>query len=108
QRVAKAPRSRGDPFLPAAQVRNPSPLVSPFSTKWSAEPRTRRKAARTLSALHFPVCVPPIRTCRLDGTFLPFCSPLWAQCTNFTLYFRQFVAPRPLKCRDTTQNISNF
>ena len=41
QRVAQAPRSRGDPFLPAAQVRNPSPLVSPFSTKLSAEPRTR-------------------------------------------------------------------
>src|SRR5699024_5545527 len=28
-------------FLPAAQDRNPSPLVSPFSTKWSAEPRTQ-------------------------------------------------------------------
>src|SRR5699024_7050228 len=25
---------------------------------------------RTLSALNFPVCVPSIRTCRLDGTFL--------------------------------------
>src|SRR5699024_7353851 len=42
-----------------------------LGTKLSAEPRTRRKAARTLSALNFPVCVPSIRTCRLDGTFLP-------------------------------------
>jgi len=40
----------------------------------SAEPRTRRKAARTLSALNFPVCVPSIRTCQLDGTFLTVCS----------------------------------
>src|SRR5699024_11523839 len=42
----------------------------PLGTKLSAEPRTRRKAARTLSALNFPVGVPSIRTCRLDGTFL--------------------------------------
>src|SRR5699024_5591143 len=41
----------------------------PLGTKLSAEPCTRRKAARTLSALNFPVCVPSIRTCRLDGTF---------------------------------------
>src|SRR5699024_11134206 len=41
-----------------------------LGTKLSAEPRTRRKTARTLSALNFPVCVPSIRTCRLDGTFL--------------------------------------
>ena len=32
-----------------------------------------RMAARTLSALNFPVCVPSIRTCRLDGTFLTVC-----------------------------------
>ena len=30
QRVAKATRSRGDPFLPAAQVRKPSPWYPPF------------------------------------------------------------------------------
>src|SRR5699024_5689659 len=29
---------------------------------------------RTLSALNFPVCVPSIRTCRLDGTFLTVCD----------------------------------
>src|SRR5699024_8377177 len=44
-----------------------------LGTKLSAEPRTRRKAARTLSALNFPVCVPSIRTCRLDGTFSAVC-----------------------------------
>src|SRR5699024_2166737 len=43
-----------------------------LGTKLSAEPRTRREAARTLSAFNFPVCVPSIRTCRLDGTFLIF------------------------------------
>src|SRR5699024_7974398 len=42
----------------------------PLGTKFGAEPRTRRKAARTLSAPNFPVGVPSIRTCRLDGTFL--------------------------------------
>ena len=47
-------------------------LRQSLGTKLSAEPRTRRKAARTLSALNFPVCVPSIRTCRLDGTFLIF------------------------------------
>src|SRR5699024_3675456 len=41
----------------------------PLGTKFAAEPCTRRKAARTLSAANFPVCVPSIRTCRLDGTF---------------------------------------
>src|SRR5699024_6686516 len=40
-----------------------------LGTKFAAEPRTRRKAARTLSALNFPVCVPPICTCQLGGTF---------------------------------------
>ena len=33
-----------------------------------------RKAARTLSAPNFPVCVPSIRSCRLDGTFLTVCG----------------------------------
>ncbi len=47
----------------------------PLGTKFSAEPCTRRKAARTLSALHFPVCVPSIRTCRLDGTFFNSMGP---------------------------------
>ena len=55
--VSKTTRFRGNLFLPAAQVRNPFPLISPFWTKFSAEPRTRRKAARTLSVLNFPVCV---------------------------------------------------
>src|SRR5699024_4566479 len=41
-----------------------------LGTKFGAEPRTRGKAARTLSAPNFPVGVPSIRTCRLDGTFL--------------------------------------
>ena len=49
-----------------------------LGTKLSAEPRTRRKAARTLSALNFPVCVPSIRTCRLDGTFLT----VWRNCLS--------------------------
>src|SRR5699024_2001833 len=71
QRVAKAPRSRGNPFLPAYAGQKFLPPGIPLGTKLSAEPRTRRKAARTLSALNFPVCVPSIRTCRLDGTFLP-------------------------------------
>ena len=92
QRVAKAPRSRGDPFLPAAQDRNPSPLVSPFSTKLSAEPRTRRKAARTLSALYFPVCVPSIRACRLDGTFSTVWTPL-SQRERGVLAYRKSVQP---------------
>src|SRR5699024_9865599 len=45
----------------------------PLGTKLSAEPRTRRKAARTLSALNFPVCVPTVRACRPVGTFLTVC-----------------------------------
>ena len=63
----------GTHFCPHTRDRNSFPLVSPLGTKLSAEPRTRRKAARTLSALNFPVCVPSIRTCRLDGTFLTVC-----------------------------------
>src|SRR5699024_8292364 len=76
QRVAKAPRSRGNPFLPAYAGQKFLPPGIPLGTKLSAEPRTRRKAARTLSALNFPVCVPSIRTCRLDGTFLTVCPRL--------------------------------
>ena len=75
QRVAKAPRFRGNPFLPAYAGQKFLPPNIPLGTKLSAEPRTRRKAARTLSALNFPVCVPSIRTCRLDGTFLSY---FWA------------------------------
>src|SRR5699024_9564029 len=66
----KTTRSRGNPFLPACAGQKFFPPGIPLGTKLSAEPRTRRKAARTLSALNFPVCVPSIRTCRLDGTFL--------------------------------------
>src|SRR5699024_80153 len=44
-----------------------------LGTKLSAEPRTRRKAARTLSALNFPVGVPTVRTCRPVGTFWFHC-----------------------------------
>src|SRR5699024_10951579 len=69
----KATRSRGNPFLPAYAGQKFLPPGIPLGTKLSAEPRTRRKAARTLSALNFPVCVPSIRTCRLDGTFLTVC-----------------------------------
>src|SRR5699024_2243109 len=65
--------SRGNPFLPAYAGQKFLPPGIPLGTKLSAEPRTRRKAARTLSALNFPVCVPSIRTCRLDGTFLTVC-----------------------------------
>ena len=56
--------------LPAVAGQKFLPPGIPLGTKLSAEPCTRRKAARTLSALNFPVCVPSIRTCRLDGTFL--------------------------------------
>ena len=42
----------------------------PLGTKFSAEPCTRPKGPRTLSAPNFPGCVPSSRTCRLDGTFL--------------------------------------
>ena len=73
ERVAKAPRFRGNPFLPAYAGQKFLPPNIPLGTKLSAEPRTRRKAARTLSALNFPVCVPSIRTCRLDGTFSTVC-----------------------------------
>ena len=45
-----------------------------LGTKFGAEPRTRRKAARTLSAPNFPVCVPTVRACRPVGTFLTVCS----------------------------------
>src|SRR5699024_4147119 len=52
-----------------------------LGTKLSAEPRTRPCGVahsacrlRTLSAPNFPVCVPSICTCRLDGTFLTVCS----------------------------------
>ena len=61
---------RGDPFLRAYARQKFLPPNIPPGTKFSAEPRTRRKAARTLSALNFPVCVPPVRTCRPGGTFL--------------------------------------
>src|SRR5699024_8090335 len=70
QRVAKAPRSRGNPFLPAYAGQKFLPPGIPLGTKFSSEPCTRRKAARTLSALNFPVCVPTVRTCRPAGTFL--------------------------------------
>src|SRR5699024_10394839 len=70
QRVAFATRSRGNPFLPACAGQKFLPPGIPLGTKLSAEPRTRRKAARTLSALNFPVCVPTVRTCRPVGTFL--------------------------------------
>ena len=40
-----------------------------LGTKFGAEPRTRRKAARTLSAPNFPVCVPTVRACRPVGLF---------------------------------------
>src|SRR5699024_11229731 len=80
QRVAKAPRSRGNPFLPAYAGQKFLPPGILLGTKLSAEPRTRRKAARTLSALNFPVCVPSIRTCRLDGTFLTVLRPAAFRC----------------------------
>ena len=72
-RVAFAPRSRGNPFLPAYAGQKFLPPGIPLGTKLSAEPRTRRKAARTLSALNFPVCVPTVRACRPVGTFLTVC-----------------------------------
>ena len=90
----KTTRFRGNPFLPAAQVRNPFPLISPFWTKFSAELRTRRKAARTLSVLNFPVCVPSIRTCRLDGTFLTVWAAHGAFHALFLLRGRQAGAAR--------------
>ena len=74
QRVAKATRSRGNPFLPAYAGQKFLPPGIPLGTKLSAEPRTRRKAARTLSALNFPVGVPTVRACRPVGTFLTVCS----------------------------------
>src|SRR5699024_7531503 len=74
-----APRSRGNPFLPAYAGQKFFPPGIPLGTKFGAEPRTRRKAARTLSAPNFPVCVPSIRTCRLDGTFLPVSDQVLAE-----------------------------
>ena len=41
QRVAKAPRSRGNPFLPAYAGQKFLPPGIPLGTKLSAEPRTR-------------------------------------------------------------------
>src|SRR5699024_10992577 len=61
---------RGNPFLRAAARQKFLPPNIPLGTKFGAEPRTRRKAARTLSAPNFHVCVLSIRTCRLDRTFL--------------------------------------
>ena len=90
----KSATLRGNPFLPAYAGQKFLPpgslALSRFSRRAtvgacenrsaapaapSLLPRTRRKAARTLSALNFPVCVPSIRTCRLDGTFLSY---FWA------------------------------
>src|SRR5699024_8443986 len=70
QRVAFATRFRGDPFLRAVARQKFLPPNIPLGTKFGAEPRTRRKAARTLSAPNFPVCVPTVRTCRPLGTLL--------------------------------------
>ncbi len=72
--VSKTTRSRGNPFLRAAARQKFFPPGIPLGTKFSAETRTRRKAARTLSVLNFPVCVLSIRTCRLDRTFLTVCT----------------------------------
>src|SRR5699024_491701 len=94
QRVAKAPRSRGNPFLPAYAGQKFLPPGIPLGTKLSAEPRTRRKAARTLSALNFPVCVPSIRTCRLDGTFLIVCDALYYKYT----FRKKFFLPASCLC----------
>ena len=55
-----SPAYAGQKFLPPG---------IPLGTKFGAEPRTRRKAARTLSAPNFPVCVPTVRACRPVGTF---------------------------------------
>ena len=70
----KTTRSRGNPFLRAVAQQKFLPPGIPLGTKFSAETRTRRKAARTLSVLNFPVCVLSIRTCRLDRTFLTVCT----------------------------------
>ena len=61
---------RGNPFLRAVARQKFLPPNIPLGTKFGAEPRTRRKAARTLSAPNFPVCVPPVCTCHPGGTFL--------------------------------------
>ena len=60
---------QGEPISACYAGQKFLPPGIPLGTKFGAEPRTRRKAARTLSAPNFPVCVPSIRTCRLDGTF---------------------------------------
>ena len=44
-------------------------LRSPWGQNLALNRALRRKAARTLSTPNFPVCVPSIRTCQLDGTF---------------------------------------
>ena len=59
----------GTHFCPQSRDRNSFPLVSPWGQNLALNRALRRKAARTLSAPNFPVCVPSIRTCRLDGTF---------------------------------------
>src|SRR5699024_4708848 len=69
----KSDTLQGEPISACCAGQKFLPPGIPLGTKLSAEPRTRRKAARTLSALNFPVCVPSIRTCRLDGTFLTVC-----------------------------------
>ena len=48
----------------------------------------------TLSAPNFPVCVPSIRTCRLDGTFLIVGgSAFWFGNITISLGFQYHVAP---------------
>ena len=82
-------RSRGNPFLPAYAGQKFFPPSILLGTKFSAEPRTRRGAARTLSAPNFPVCVPVVRTCRPTGTFLLF----FHETKDFIVFVGALTAP---------------
>src|SRR5699024_6248667 len=69
----KSATLQGEPISACYAGQKFLPPGIPLGTKLSAEPRTRRKAARTLSALNFPVGVPTVRTCRPVGTFWFHC-----------------------------------
>ena len=75
--VSKATRSRGNPFLPAAQVRNSFPLVSPWGQNLPSNRALGLTASHTLS-VKFP-CMCPVHPHMSAGQdFLIVYAGFWA------------------------------
>ena len=69
QRVEKRHALGGTHFCAQSRDRNSFPLIFPWGQNLPLNHALGLRP-RTLPAANFPVCVPPVRTCRPGGTFL--------------------------------------